>query len=226
MAPSVNAKPELQAWHRAANLADPWQKAAGSFLFLRIWGFEGLLPPRSPYTESIVVNLKVSDFPSRALRLSKGREASQLWRHHWMWLTGPTGKLAENPPSPHGAKNLGCFQRLRPLLCPSLDGPGYHNMGVTMWVICKDPCSPVPHPSCPSFGSKSWRQSNVGHLAGEEGTTSGLGCELVHGRGTALHALARALACVPERVPSMVKSRHALDHIGFLFPPCLKSILL
>lgn len=59
LAPSANSKPGLQAWPRKANLTDSWQKAAGSFLFLRIWGFEELLPFRLPYTESIVETLKL-----------------------------------------------------------------------------------------------------------------------------------------------------------------------
>lgn len=74
LAPSANSKPGLQAWPREANLADSGQQAAGSFLFLRIRGFEGLLPPWPPYTESIVETLKLGlRFPLRALGLSEGK---------------------------------------------------------------------------------------------------------------------------------------------------------
>lgn len=83
--PSANSKPGLQAWPWEVNVADSWQKAAGSFLFLRILGFEGLLPSRPPYTESIVETLKLGlRFPLSSWAFKGKGKLAGCGDTHWI----------------------------------------------------------------------------------------------------------------------------------------------
>lgn len=83
MAPWACTEPGLQARPEEANLADSWQQAADGFLFLRIWGFEGLLPSRPPlHRELCGASQAWSQISSPELSgFQRDREASRLRRH-------------------------------------------------------------------------------------------------------------------------------------------------
>lgn len=55
--PSANTKPTPQAWHGAANLADPGRRQSAASCFSESGALQGFSHPRRPYTESIVVSL-------------------------------------------------------------------------------------------------------------------------------------------------------------------------
>lgn len=148
------------------NLADSRRKTAGSFLFLRIWGFGGFLSSQLPlhrqHCGGSEARSQIS--PPKLSGFQREREASRLPRHpldldnraHWKnsrKSTKPTWgqelrKLPETPAStapflgwPRGTMRV-CFARLAVTLC----------LGLFLR---------VPHRSHPSFASRSQGQCNV-----------------------------------------------------------------
>lgn len=149
MAPSVNAKPELQAWHRAANLADPWQKAAGSFLFLRIWGFEGLLPSPQPLHREHCGESQGLRFPLQSSQAFKGKGSQPAVETPLDVVNWPHWKISRKSTQPTWCQELGMFPEAQAFAVPFLGWPrlsqyGCHNVGDLQGPLFPSPPSIMP----------------------------------------------------------------------------------